>query len=125
MKYKILDKIAIFSALCCAIHCAVLPILLTITALSGLQFLKNPLIEWSLIILGCILAFISLKPSLKRHQDHTPKNMAILGIALLTLSRFPVLGSIEVVLTCLGSLFLIIAHLKNLQVNSKLYKQII
>ena len=114
MKHKILDKVAIISAMCCALHCALLPALLTITALSGLQFLRNPLIEWCLIILGCILAFISLRPSLRKHQNHTPKNMAIIGITMLVISRLPFVGSLEVVLTCLGSLFLIVAHFQEL-----------
>jgi hypothetical protein len=125
MKNKILDRIAIATSLCCALHCALVPILLTITALSGLQFLRNPLIEWCLIILGFILAYLSLNSSLKQHQNHTPKNMSIIGVSFLVLSRLNIVGSMEVVFTCLGSLFLIIAHFKNIQANRKFHKSVI
>lgn len=124
MKHKILDKIAIVSALCCAIHCALVPILLTITALSGLQFLKNPLIEWCLIALGFVLAFVSLRSSLRLHQNHTPKNMAIIGIVLLIFSRLHISDTIELISTCLGSLFLIVAHLKNIQAHKILRRRL-
>ncbi len=123
MKHKLFDKIAIVSALCCALHCALLPLLLAFTALNSLQFLENPLIEWGFITLGFLFAYASLKPSLKRHKDHTPKNMAIIGLILIVLSRLDFLENMEIVITCLGSIFLIIAHLKNLQVNRRFFKQ--
>lgn len=124
MKNIILDRIAVVTALCCAVHCALIPILFTITAISGLQFLRNPIIEWCLIAFGLVLAIVSLRPSLKQHHNHTPKNMAIIGASLLILSRLPFVGNMEVVCTCLGSLFLIIAHVKNIQAHKILKRQL-
>ena len=52
-----------------------------------------------------------------------PKNIAIIGLIFIILSRLDFLENMEMVITCLGSIFLIMAHLKNLQANRSFFKQ--
>ena len=118
-KYSItnrtLDRIAIASSILCAFHCAILPILITVSAWAGLQYFRNPLIEWGFIILGITLFYVSIWRNLKRHNSKAIKVFAILGVVFLIASRFKVVSNFEVYLTCLGSFFLVCAHLKNIK----------
>ncbi|WP_298351943.1 MerC domain-containing protein [uncultured Dokdonia sp.] len=116
MKSKTIDKIAIISAVCCALHCALLPILIGFTALAGLAIFKNPWIEYAFIVSGILLAFFSLGRSLKLHRDHTPARMATIGVVVLLISRLEVVHEVETVFTVFGALFLVLAHVKNIHV---------
>jgi len=119
MKSTIIDKIAIISAICCAIHCAILPIVIGFTALAGLAMFHNPWIEYAFIISGMLLAYFSLRRSLRQHRDHTPIRMAIAGVLILLTSRLEALHEVEVIFTVLGALFLIAAHAKNMIITHK------
>ena len=114
MKNRILDKIAIVSSICCALHCALVPLLIGLTAWAGLRFLENPLIEWGFITVGILLAAFSLGRSVRKHQNHTPLRMAIIGAALLIFSRLETTEAMEIISTCLGSIFLVMSHAKNI-----------
>lgn len=123
MKSKTIDKIAIISALCCAIHCTLLPIMFGLTAWAGLSIFENPWLEYGFIISGILLAYFSLGKSLKEHRNHSPAGMGIIGVIILIISRLEALHAIEGVLTVLGALFLVVAHAKNIQVTYKFRKQ--
>lgn len=115
MKNRLIDKIAITSSICCALHCALVPLFLGIFAWAGIQFLENPYIEWGFIFIGILLAAISLGSSVRKHKNHTPIRMAILGGVILLLSRLELSEPLEIFSTCLGSLFLLVSHLKNIK----------
>jgi len=120
MKSKTVDRIAIISALCCALHCTVLPVLIGISAWAGLAiFVENPWIEYGFILLGILLAYFSLGKSLKEHKNHSPSRMAVIGVLILLASRFHVFHDFELFLTISGALFLIVAHAKNMQLTYK------
>lgn len=112
---KTLDRIAITSSILCAFHCAILPIIITASAWTGLQYLRNPLIELCFIILGIILFYVSIWRNMKRHNSKSVMVFAILGVVSLIASRFGIFDRFEVYLTCIGSFFLICAHVKNIK----------
>jgi len=123
MKSKTIDRIAIISALCCALHCTLLPVLLGLTTWAGLAILKNPLLEYGFIISGILLAYFSLGKSLKEHRNHSPIRIAIIGVLILFISRLEQLHEIEEVFTVFGALFLVVAHLKNIQITYRYRKE--
>lgn len=123
MKSKTVDRIAIVSALCCAVHCAVLPILFGLTAWAGFAIFENPWIEYGFIITGILLAYFSLSKSLREHRNHSPTKMAIIGVLVLLVSRIELVHEMEGILTVLGALFLVIAHAKNIQVTHTFRKK--
>ncbi|HEY2583370.1 MAG TPA: MerC domain-containing protein, partial [Mucilaginibacter sp.] len=47
-----LDNVGMTASVLCAIHCALVPLLITSLPLLGLGFLANPWLEWSMIILA-------------------------------------------------------------------------
>ena len=85
-----LDIIALTSSLICAIHCAAIPIVLSISSLGGLHFIENAIIEWSFITLGVLFFFLSLWPSYKKyHHNAKPISIAVFGFLFIAIGRIP------------------------------------
>ena len=62
------DFMGFSASLLCAVHCAALPFLLTLAPLAGLQFLRNPWVEYALILISFGIACYALIPGYRRHQ---------------------------------------------------------
>ncbi|MEO1032312.1 MAG: MerC domain-containing protein [Bacteroidota bacterium] len=109
-----LDIIALTSSLICAVHCAVIPVVLSFSSLSSLHFLENPYIEWCFICLGVLFVFISLWPSYKKvHHKLKPLRFASVGFFLIAIGRFEFTALWEIGNTVLGALLVSIAHYFN------------
>jgi len=112
-----LDFLGFSASFLCAIHCAILPFVMTIGLVGGLSWLANPLIENGFIILSIILAAWSLYPSFKnKHHNWTALLVAGLGFGLLLFSRVVGHGStLELASVVVGGLLIAIAHYVNWQ----------
>lgn len=109
-----LDVIASISSLICAIHCAALPILLSFSSLSSLQFLENPYIEWSFILAGLVFVFVSLWPSYtKIHHQTKPLLFAAIGFGFIAIGRLDFTELWEVCNTVFGATLVSLAHYFN------------
>lgn len=114
IKNHTLDIIALTSSLICAVHCAAIPILLSFSSLSSLQFLENPYIEWSFIALAVVFVFVSLWPSYKKyHRKAKPLFIACFGFTLIAMGRFEFTELWEVVNTVTGATLVSVAHYFN------------
>ncbi len=109
-----LDFIGFSASLLCALHCAALPLLLSLAPLTGLQFLDNPWIEYTLILLSVVIASNALIHGYRRHHQ---KLMALLvaatGFSLITMGRLIEVEWSEVLLTSTGGVVIAMAHLLN------------
>ena len=115
-----LDFIGFGTSILCAIHCATLPFLLTFAPLAGLQFLDNPWIEYSIILLSLLIAINSLMGSYSRHhQKLAALVLAVIGFVFIGFGQLLELEWTEVLLTAAGGVMIAIAHL----VNWKLIRQ--
>ncbi len=86
MKYNSLhlDLVGMVASLLCAIHCAALPVLLGATALGGIHFLADPLIEHLVLYFSLGIAFLSLLYSYwSHHGRELPIIMAAIGFVLI------------------------------------------
>lgn len=109
-----LDLIAITSSILCAIHCAIVPILLSFSALASFHFLGNPWIEWSFILFGFVLAIGSLLSSYKKvHQIFWPLLYATIGFLFIAISRLDFSEWWEAGNTVFGACVVAYAHFKN------------
>lgn len=110
-----IDFFGFFASFLCAIHCSLLPFVMTVGMLSGLSWMAEPWVEVTFIILSIILATMSLYPSYKK-QHHKDKALKIagLGFALLLISRLVGHGSrVEVIAIVIGGLLIAVAHVVN------------
>lgn len=116
-----LDFLGFSASFLCAIHCALLPFVMTIGLMGSLSWLANPIIENGFIILSIILAAMSLYPSFKgKHHNSTALIVAGIGFVLLFLSRMVGHGSsVELITVVIGGLMIAVAHYINWQLLKK------
>lgn len=118
------DKMDLFGmavSIMCAIHCAFLPILVTLGALS---FLTNPLVEPIVIGVSCVIALVSLLPTYLKHGDQpVPLMLMAVGLLLVIASRIEAVEAFEAPLTVVGALTIATAHMINWRYLISLKKQ--
>jgi len=106
-----IDSLGFSASVLCAIHCALMPFLLTFSALGSLKFLENPKIEIFIIILSLALALLSLLPAcLKGHRKLSAIYIAMIGFILIGIGRAEIYES---VITPVGACFVGFSHFQN------------
>jgi uncharacterized membrane protein YoaK (UPF0700 family) len=69
MNFKInWDALGITTSIACAIHCAVLPLVMTSLPLFGINIIENDWFEYSMIFLAFIIGAYSLYHGYKKHH---------------------------------------------------------
>lgn len=113
MKFRInWDALGISASLACAIHCALLPLLMSSLPIFGVEIIKNPLFELGMILLAFIIGAISLSHGYKRHH-HSLKPLFLfsLGITLLFIKQ--AIHRYELWLLLPAMVLIIAAHVNN------------
>jgi hypothetical protein len=110
---KKLDHLGIGVAVLCAIHCALLPVLMAMLPMAGLKFLAHPALELGIILLSLIIALASLGKSWHVHRRRLPGAMVLTGFALILTGHFGVSETYEWMFLTAGSFLVAAAHLVN------------
>ncbi|WP_175489759.1 MerC domain-containing protein [Algibacter lectus] len=114
IKNNTIDLVALSSAIICAVHCAVIPVVFSFFSLNSLHFLKNPYIELTFISFGIVFVLTSLWPSYKKvHHQVKPLLYAALGFAFIALGRLNLTELWEIVNTVIGAFIVSLAHYLN------------
>ncbi len=116
---KRLDHLGIGVAVLCAIHCALLPVIITMLPMFGLRFLAHPLLEMGIILLSLIIALASLSRSWRRHRSWLPGGLVIAGFTLILTGHFGVPEATEWLFLTAGSTLVAVAHLVNWRCSRK------
>ena len=111
-----LDRTGATASFLCAIHCAIMPLLVTALPLLGLSFLASEPVEWALFACSAILGTLALFVGYRQHRIGWM--FGVLGVALIFLigGRVAEESGIEVwgqVLMVLGGLTMMSTHLIN------------
>ncbi len=78
------DALGITTSLACAIHCAVLPLLLTSLPILGINIIENVAFEYFMIFLAMGIGTYSLYHGYRKHHHRLlPLFVFLVGIALL------------------------------------------
>lgn len=83
-----LDFVGFGASLLCALHCMLMPLLLTVGIFAGTNWLMNPLSEW--IFIGASIGIASwslLQSYFNNHRNITPLLMAGIGFIGLILAQ--------------------------------------
>ena len=113
MKFRInWDALGIGASLACAIHCALLPLLLNSLPLFGVDIIENVAFEIGMIVLALCIGGYSLYHGYKKHH-HNPLPLTIFfaGFIFLVLKQFFI--QFETWLLVPAVLLIITAHLMN------------
>jgi hypothetical protein len=82
------DALGIAASLACAIHCAILPLVLTSLPVLGINIIDNLGFELGMILLAMVIGFYSLWHGYRRHhQSLIPSLLFGAGIILLFLKQ--------------------------------------
>lgn len=109
-----LDRIGMTASTICALHCAIIPILLTFLPLAGIGFLSHPLFEWGMILLALLLGVSSIFMSYFRtHRKPLPMLMLVVGFAMVVLGHMYIKNWVEAIVVPLGGLMIAGAHFVN------------
>ena len=106
------DALGIATSLVCAIHCAVLPLLLTSLPFFGINIIHNNFFEAGMIALAFVIGSLALFHGYRRHHHRSlPLFIFSTGFILLVLKEIFV--GYEIVLLVPAVLFILSAHFFN------------
>jgi len=113
MKSKInWDALGIGTSVACAIHCALLPLLLSSLPLFGINIIHNQVFEIGMIVLAFLIGSFSLWHGYRKHHHSLlPLVLFLIGLTCLILKQFFL--EIEPWLLIPAVIFIIGAHLVN------------
>jgi uncharacterized membrane protein YoaK (UPF0700 family) len=113
MKFKInWDAFGIAASVACAIHCAVLPLILSSLPLFGINIIENQGFEFLMIALAFVVGVYSLYHGRKKHHhSYYPMVLFAAGISLLFLKSMLHSHSLMLLLPALS--LVVIAHYLN------------
>ena len=107
------DAMGIIASIACAVHCAVLPLLISSLPLFGINIINNFWFETGMILLALVVGIFALRHGAHVHQhSRLPVTMFVAGIVLLFAKQF--LGHRYILYFLVPAVILIVsAHLIN------------
>ena len=113
MKIKLnWDALGIATSLACAIHCALLPILISSLPVFGINIIHNSFFEWGMIALAFLVGSYSLFHGyIKHHRSYFPILLFSTGFIFLVLKQFFI--ELEFSFLTIAVAFIISAHFYN------------
>src|SRR6478752_1911410 len=103
------DALGIATSVVCAIHCALLPVLVSSLPVFGINIVHNLVFEWGMILLAFVVGSYSLFHGfIKHHRSFTPILIFSAGFICLVLKQF--LVEAQYTLLTFAVLLIITAH---------------
>jgi len=114
-----LDNVGMTASILCAVHCALVPLLITSLPLFGLGFLANPWFEWGMITLAVFVGFYAIGISYFRsHHRILPAVLLLGGFLLIIIGHVYVKSWREAIIVPFGGLLIATAHFFNYKYTS-------
>ena len=113
MRFRInWDALGISASLACAIHCAILPLLLSSLPLLGINIIDNKWFEYVMIVITVVIGMYSLWHGYKKHHHRFLPLIAFL-IGVLFLFAKQIWHNQQIIFLSIALLLIIYAHLTN------------
>jgi hypothetical protein len=115
---EILDRVGVVASCACAVHCFLMPLVISALPLLGLSFFADGRTEWAFVCLSMALGLFSLLPGyLKHHKRRRPLIYFVAGICLIIIARLLLEEDfrLETPVVVTGGLLVATAHLINLK----------
>jgi len=99
------DALGIGTSVLCAIHCALLPVLVTSLPVFGFNIVHNPVFEWGMIALAFVVGSYSLFHGyIRHHRSLRPVLLFSFGFIFLVLKQFFTQFEIPLLLVAVASI---------------------
>ncbi len=110
-----LDRAGATASLLCAIHCALMPLVVTLLPLLGLAFLADERVEWAMVVLSGVLGATSLCLGFRQHRSRRALATLATGLAFLVAGRIAEHYALPwgVVIVVIGGLSVAASHILN------------
>lgn len=83
------DGLGMLTSLLCAIHCGLLPLLLPVLPVLGVNLVHNAYFEWGMILIAFLVGNYSLWHGWTRHHHHRlPFLLFYIGFSFLVIKQF-------------------------------------
>ena len=106
------DAMGIATSVACAIHCALLPLLISSLPILGINIIHNLFFEWGMITLAFVVGSYSLFHGyIKHHRSLRPVLIFSFGFIFLILKQF--FSGLEIPLLIIAVVSIISAHYYN------------
>jgi len=106
------DALGIATSVACAIHCAVLPIIVSSLPIFGINIIHNLFFEWGMIALAFVVGSYSLFHGyIKHHRTSIPVMIFTTGFIFLVLKQF--FPQAEYLFLFIAVMLIISAHFYN------------
>ena len=106
------DALGIATSLLCAIHCTLLPLLMSSLPLFGINLVHNSFFEWGMIVLAFLVGGYALYHGyIRHHRAPLPVLLFSIGFVLLLLKQF--FHNIQSLLLLPAVILIISAHYTN------------
>lgn len=106
------DAVGIATSVACAIHCAILPLLLTSLPLFGLNIIDNVAFEYGMILLAFCVGCYSLWHGYRKHH-HSMLPLLLFSAGIIVLLAKQLWHHYQLWLLPFAILFIITAHTLN------------
>ncbi len=117
---RFVDRFGALASFLCAVHCALLPLLIAALPAIGLGFLAEHGWERGFIAFACLLATTTLGFGFRHHQRRLAFGFLVPGIALLLAGvtvDVAVHEGLHATLVSLGGTLVALAHVANLRLS--------
>lgn len=106
------DAVGIVTSVACAVHCAILPLLLTSLPLFGMNIIDNVLFEYGMIFLAFCVGCYSLWHGYKKHH-HSAMPLLLFSAGIIVLFAKQLWHQYQYWLLPFAVLFIVVAHVLN------------
>jgi hypothetical protein len=109
-----LDALGFSASAICAVHCLLMPFVITLLPVIGLSFLAHPAFESSLIVSGLIIGAFSLSHGyLKHHHNLLPILTLSLGFGIIAVGHLEQVEDFESFIVSFGASLVAASHVLN------------
>jgi hypothetical protein len=82
-----LDKAGMIASITCAIHCMIMPLVVTLLPIFGLSLFATEEFEWMLLMVSAMLGVTSLCFGFKKHKSFRAFSFLGIGLTFLVIGR--------------------------------------
>ena len=112
------DALGIATSLACAVHCVLLPLVLTSLPLFGVNIIHNATFEWGMIGLAFVIgSYALIHGYIKHHRSYKPISIFAAGFFFLVLKQL--FHQVETWLLIPAVILIISAHYYNYRLCNK------
>jgi len=114
--YDKLDRIGMSASVACAIHCALMPLAVTLIPVSGIKLIAGEYAEWTFVGISIAIGLTSLLICYTRqHKRASALLLFVTGLLLILIARTVLAESepLEIAIVVIGSLTIAASHLLN------------